>query len=181
MDSIAGVWKLLLATGAGTGGVLIFRWLWWRVNAWAEVAAVASAAVVSLGMQLLWGFDTDQPLDFSTVMTATVAVTTAVWLAVMWLTPPEPEQKLREFYRRVRPYPLGWGAIAKLEPDVEPQAGLGRDLVAFGSSCLLVYGLMFATGKYLFGDMQAAGIALLVALIGGVVVANALKSLGRPN
>lgn len=181
MDSISGVWKLLLATGAGTGGVLILRWLWWRVNAWAEVTAMTTAAVVSLGMQLGWGFDTDQPLDFATVMTTTVAVTTVAWLAVMWMTPPEPEQKLREFYRRVRPYGLGWGSIAKLEPEVEPQPGLGRDLVAFGASCLLVYGLMFATGKYLFGDLQAAGIALLIAIVGGAVVVNALKTLERPD
>jgi len=181
MDSISGVWKLLLATGAGTGGVLILRWLWWRVNAWAEVTAMTTAAVVSLGMQLGWGFDTDQPLDFATVMTTTVAVTTVAWLAVMWMTPPEPEQKLREFYRRVRPYGLGWGSIAKLEPEVEPQPGLGRDLGAFGASCLLVYGLMFATGKYLFGDLQAAGIALLIAVVGGAVVVNALKTLERPD
>src|SRR6202790_2333996 len=33
MTSIAGAWKLLLVTGAGTGGVLLLRWYWWRINA----------------------------------------------------------------------------------------------------------------------------------------------------
>lgn len=179
MDSISGVWKLLLATGAGTGGVLIMRWFWWRVNAWAEVAAVATAAVVSLGLQLIGGFDTDQPLEFSTVMVTTVAATTAVWLAVMWATPAEPVDTLRDFYRRVRPYAVGWGPIAALEPDVQPEKGLGEDILAFAASCLLVYGLMFAAGKYLFGELQSAGVALVLAVIGGAVVARALNRLNR--
>src|SRR6185503_3644728 len=40
LDSIAGAWKLLLVTGAGTGGVLLLRWYWWRINAWSEVSAM---------------------------------------------------------------------------------------------------------------------------------------------
>ena len=48
MDSIAGAWKLLIVTGAGTGGVLLLRWFWWRINAWSEVSAMISAFVVSV-------------------------------------------------------------------------------------------------------------------------------------
>jgi Na+/proline symporter len=51
LDSIAGAWKLLLVTGAGTGGVLLLRWYWWRINAWSEVSAMISGFVVSLAMQ----------------------------------------------------------------------------------------------------------------------------------
>src|SRR6204780_4630974 len=43
MDSIAGAWKLLIVTGAGTGSVLILRWYWWRINAWSEVSSMAAA------------------------------------------------------------------------------------------------------------------------------------------
>ena len=32
LDSIAGAWKLLIVTGAGTGGVLLLRWYWWRIT-----------------------------------------------------------------------------------------------------------------------------------------------------
>ncbi len=52
LDSIAGAWKLLLVTGAGTGGVLLLRWYWWRINAWSEVSAMVSAFAVSLTLQL---------------------------------------------------------------------------------------------------------------------------------
>ena len=38
---------MLLVTGAGTGGVLLLRWYWWRINAWSEVSAMISAFVVS--------------------------------------------------------------------------------------------------------------------------------------
>src|SRR5271166_527156 len=65
MDSIAGAWKLLLVTGAGTGGVLLMRWYWWRINAWSEVSAMISGFVVSLLMQTAFGLDKDQPRDFA--------------------------------------------------------------------------------------------------------------------
>ena len=61
MDSIAGAWKLLMVTGAGTGGVLILRWYWWRINAWSEVSAMISGFVVSLALQTAWGLDKDNP------------------------------------------------------------------------------------------------------------------------
>jgi SSS family solute:Na+ symporter len=32
LTSIAGAWKMLLVTGAGTGLVLLLRWYWWRIN-----------------------------------------------------------------------------------------------------------------------------------------------------
>src|SRR5271156_1706357 len=51
LDSIAGAWKLLIVTGAGTGGVLLLRWYWWRINAWSEVSSMISAFVVSVALQ----------------------------------------------------------------------------------------------------------------------------------
>src|SRR6266849_5280690 len=52
LDSIAGAWKMLLVTGAGTGSVLLLRWYWWRINAWSEVSAMLAAFIVSLTLQL---------------------------------------------------------------------------------------------------------------------------------
>ncbi len=65
MDSIAGAWKLLLLTGAGTGTVLILRWYWWRINAWSEVSAMISAFVVSIVLQTVFGFSSDDPVQFA--------------------------------------------------------------------------------------------------------------------
>src|SRR5258706_278482 len=103
MGSIGGAWKVLIVTGAGTGGVLLLRWYWWRINAWSEVSAMASAFVVSVLLQLAFGYDSDKPLDFAWMMIITVGVTTVVWLAVTYLTAPEPNATLVAFYRRTRP------------------------------------------------------------------------------
>ncbi len=80
LDSIAGAWKLLLVTGAGTGGVLLLRWYWWRINAWSEVSAMISAFVVSVTLQTGYRMNSDQPVDFAWIMIITVSITTVVWL-----------------------------------------------------------------------------------------------------
>src|SRR3989441_3411497 len=103
MGSIAGAWKLLIVTGAGTGTVLLLRWYWWRINAWSEVSAMIAAFAVSVLLQTVAGLDSDRPLEFAWIMLITVAITTGVWLAVTFLTRPEPEGTLVAFYRRTRP------------------------------------------------------------------------------
>src|SRR5260370_6843054 len=50
MGSIAGAWKLLIVTGAGTGGVLLLRWYWCPINAWTEVSAMIQGFLVSILM-----------------------------------------------------------------------------------------------------------------------------------
>src|SRR5688500_11525715 len=61
MNRITSGWELVLALGAGTGLVYILRWYWWRVNAWSEIAAMACALVVSLGLRQFAIFDTATP------------------------------------------------------------------------------------------------------------------------
>src|SRR6476619_4590094 len=95
LASIEQAWKLLIVTGAGTGTVLLLRWFWWRINAWSEVSAMAVAAAVSLYLQIGLGWDGDKPRDFAYLMLVTVGVTTIGWLAVTWLTRPEPDATLQ--------------------------------------------------------------------------------------
>ena len=165
MDSIAGAWKLLLATGAGTGGVLILRWFWWRINAWSEVSSMVAAFVVSVGLQLGAGYDTDDPHDFAVVMLITVGLTTAVWITVTFLTAPEPEEKLVAFYRRVRPYATFWGPAARVASDVPPASGARRDLLSWVAGCGLIYGALLGLGKLLLGELSEAGLFALLAAI----------------
>src|SRR5216110_2530748 len=75
MGSIGGAWKVLIVTGAGTGGVLLLRWYWWRINAWSEVSAMIAAFVVSVTLQAGFGYNTDQPKQFALIMITTVAIT----------------------------------------------------------------------------------------------------------
>ena len=108
LSSISGAWKLLIATGAGTGTVLLLRWFWWRISAWSEISSMISAFVVSSFLQTVAGLDTDKPRDFAWLMLITVGITTVVWLGVTFLTAPEDAQTLVAFYRRTRPGAAGW-------------------------------------------------------------------------
>jgi len=176
LDSIAGAWKLLLVTGAGTGGVLLLRWYWWRINAWSEVSAMLSAFVVSLALQTVWHFDTDKPIDFAWLMIITVAITTAVWLTVTFATAPEPQETLVAFYRRTRPSAAGWGPIARLAPEIQPSRDGLANLLDWAAGCMLIYGVLFGTGKLLLHEMLP-GLALLG--MGAVGLAIIYRDLSR--
>ncbi|MBR9974411.1 MAG: Na+:solute symporter, partial [Bacteroidetes bacterium] len=46
LETIAGTWQFIIECGAGLGLVLLLRWYWWRVNAWSEIAATLTPALV---------------------------------------------------------------------------------------------------------------------------------------
>jgi len=170
MDSIAGAWKLLLVTGAGTGGVLLLRWYWWRINAWSEVSAMISGFAVSLALQTVGGLDKDQPRDFAWIMIITVAITTVVWLLVTFLTRPESTETLAAFYRRTHPSAAGWRPIAKLVPDVRPSTGGLSNLLDWICGCVLIYGVLFGTGKLLLKEFTAGSLLMALGLAAGGVI-----------
>jgi Na+/proline symporter len=170
MGSIAGAWKLLIVTGAGTGGVLLLRWYWWRINAFSEISAMITAFVVSLTMQMVVGLDSDKPVDFAWIMIITVSITTAVWLAVTFLTSPEPKEVLVAFYRRTRPSRLGWKPVAKLAPDVPPATGGGANILDWICGCVLIYGTLFGVGKILLNEIGIGVAMLVVGLLAGAVI-----------
>jgi SSS family solute:Na+ symporter len=170
MGSIAGAWKLLIVTGAGTGAVLLLRWYWWRINAWSEVSAMLSAFVVSVLLQTAGGLDTNKPLDFAWMMIITVGVTTAVWLAVTFLTAPESRDTLVAFYRRTRPSRGGWAPIAALAPDVQVSSSGLANLVDWIAGCVLIYGVLFGVGKLLLHETLPGLVLLTLGLLGGFVI-----------
>ncbi|HUS06260.1 MAG TPA: sodium:solute symporter family protein [Bryobacteraceae bacterium] len=170
MDSISGAWKLLIVTGAGTGGVLLLRWYWWRINAWSEVSAMVSAFIVSVVLQKFFGMDNDRPADFAWIMIITVSITTAIWLAVTFATAPEPREILVSFYRRTSPSLTGWRPIAALAPDVKPRTDGLSNLLDWFCGCVLVYGVLFGVGKIILKE-PAIGFGMLgIGLLAGAVI-----------
>ncbi len=170
MDSIAGAWQLLIVTGAGTGTVLILRWYWWRINAWSEVTAMAVAFGVSLTLQTAFGISSADPLCFAHIMLITVAITSAAWLAVTFLTAPESPEQLIKFYRRVRPAAALWGPIAKLVPDVPITRDLRANLFDWIAGCALIYGALFGSGKVILKQYAAGAAFLAIALAAGLYI-----------
>ncbi len=177
MDSIAGAWKLLLVTGAGTGSVLILRWYWWRINAWSEVSSMAAAFAVSVILQTAFHLDSDNPIQFAQLILITVAITTAVWLATTFLTSAESDATLVGFYRRVRPS-AGWGPIARLAPEVKVSHDLSRNLIDWICGCALIYGALFGIGKMILKDF-ASGVAFFaIAAVAGAIIFRDLNRRG---
>jgi Na+/proline symporter len=166
MHRITGAWELLLGLGAGTGLVYLLRWFWWRINAWSEIAAMTTALVVTVGVKLARPFSEDDPLLYAKSMLVTVTVTTVAWMLVTWLTPPEPEAKLLEFYRRVRPGGPGWTALARRFADPPPGA-LTVHLLGWALGCVLIYGVLFGIGAVIFGRWRPALLSLGIGLLAG--------------
>jgi Na+/proline symporter len=178
IESIGGAWKLLIITGAGTGAVLLLRWYWWRINAWSEVSAMTAAFVVSVLLQTVGGLDSDRPLDFARIVLITVAVTTAVWLAVTFATRPETDATLVAFYRRTRPSRLGWGPVAARAPEVQASADGLANLLDWVAGCVLVYGALFGVGKLLLQETLPGVLLLGLAAIAGAVIYRDLSRRG---
>jgi hypothetical protein len=178
MDSIAGAWKLLILTGAGTGGVLLLRWFWWRINAWSEVSAMISAFVVSVALQTIWNLDSARPVEEASIMLITVAITTVVWLIVTFATSPESQQTLVAFYRRTAPSVTGWRPIAALAPEVKPRQDGLNNLLDWICGCVLIYGFLFGVGKLILQETTTGLILIGVGAAAGAIIYQDLSKRG---
>ncbi|MBZ5703602.1 MAG: Na+:solute symporter [Acidobacteriia bacterium] len=163
-------WKIVLEVGAGTGGVYLLRWYWWRINAWSEISAMTAALATTLLLRTkaLWlallgrpqVFTGSDPVVFAKMTLATTGVTTLVWVLVTLLTRPEPDDVLLAFYRKVRPHAAGWKHVAALAPDLPATRDLGRNLTSWVLGCVMVYAALFGIGEICF-RRWSLGIAFL--------------------
>ncbi|MGC0773641.1 MAG: hypothetical protein WB543_11950, partial [Candidatus Acidiferrum sp.] len=161
ITSIQSAWQLLLGMGAGTGSVLVLRWYWWRINAWSEISSMIAAFIVSMSLTRI-EFAGNSSVVFAKTALITTAVTTFVWLVTTLITKPEPEAKLVQFYRRVRPTIHGWKHIAALAPEVTPVRDFSANTFDWIMGCALVYCTMFSIGEFALHEWLM-GILLLVA------------------
>jgi solute:Na+ symporter, SSS family len=177
LQSVGEGWKIVLELGAGTGGVYLLRWYWWRVNAWSEISAMAAAIVATLALhsQSLWNaivgrpylFQGSEPVIFAKTTLTTTAITTIVWVAVTFLTPAEPGDTLIAFYRKVRPDVRGWKPIAKVSGVEEVTQDLGKNLASWFIGCVFVYTALFSIGQFCFGRYTSGIILGLVCIVSG--------------
>jgi hypothetical protein len=121
-------------------------------------------------LQLAGGLDSDKPVDFAWIMIITVATTTVVWLAVTFLTKPEPWPTLVSFYSRARPGVTGWGPVARLAPGVRGSNDGWSSALDWIGGCALIYGVLFGTGKILLGEWTLGLLLLGTGLVGGAVI-----------
>ena len=153
IDSVEKAWKFVAALGSGMGLPVLLRWLWWRVNAQAEMAgALGSLTVATLAASFAPEAQWEYVLGAS--VTAGVAAALA---AIHWFGPPD-MGTLTTFYRRVRP-PGAWGPVRAALGDDDPGPGGAIPTLAaawlFGAVALVA--AIFAVGAFL---LKGAGIGL---------------------
>lgn len=143
LGSIRTAWHASLLLGAGVGVLLVLRWLWWRMNASAELAAILASAVAA-------------PILLATVereawrLLGMAAIGTTTGLAAVRLAGPAPLAHLRAFHDRVRP--LGWWGPVAGPGARSARAALGLRATAAGGSALSVFSLLVGAGTWLLGS-----------------------------
>ncbi len=177
LESASGAFNLLLSIGAGTGLLYQLRWFWWRINAWSEIAAMASSFVLAAGLLVLERNGMAIPSHVSLIVT--VAITTAVWLAATWLTPPTDEATLRRFYTLARPAGPGWTAVRRACGGLAPADDMTSAVVGSLSSCAFVYSALFGVGLLLMGRTTQAAMAAVMLIVSGVVMGRAVLRVWR--
>ena len=162
LDSARASFELLMSIGAGTGLIYLLRWFWWRINAWSEIAAMASSFVISVGFFVAGKLGAAVPAHVALLIT--VAATTIVWMSVTMLTRPTDRRTLIDFYKLVRPAGPGWDAV-RAESGVGPSPdSLPMSLLGWVLGCTFVYAALFGAGSLLYGR-TAQGIVWLVLFV----------------
>jgi len=99
IDSIEKAWKFFVAIGCGLGLPQILRWVWWRANAWTEIAGMSVAFAAALLLYSLFPAARDEYL-----LTAVIGASVTACIGATLITRPVHDTVLRRFIDRVRPF-----------------------------------------------------------------------------
>jgi Na+/proline symporter len=134
------VFRFLILIGNGPGLVLLLRWFWWRINAWAEIAAMLAGLSLAL-LTFLPPFD---QLTFGWRLVLTGFGSMLIWIPAMLLTKPEAPEVLDRFYARVRPAGA-WGPV-EARVQLPPLDNLAADARRWLLWVVIVLGGMLGMG-----------------------------------
>ena len=174
------LFNLLLVFGAGTGLIFILRWFWWRINAWSEITAMFASGIVSLSLKLTpLGNFLFNPADgvFEDYMEypLVVLVTTFIWLFATFVTKPESNNVLRDFYKKIQPGGPGWKRVVdqaemdnvKIVSNSDRNWSVPSGIKAMLLGCITIYSIMFATGYWIYSEFTYAIPTTFVAIFSG--------------
>lgn len=182
------LFDLIIMFGAGTGLIFILRWFWWRINAWSEISAMIVSGVISLIFTsetvdaMFFGVDGFFPnyLKFP----LTVFITTIIWIGITFLTKPESDETLINFYKKIIPGGPGWKyylrlkGIEKLDSiNLDKKWNVPTGILAMLLGCLLIYSIIFATGNWIYGNIKIAIAISILSLVTMYVLLKIWKKL----
>lgn len=167
MDSIRQAWYVIAKIYAGLAVIYILRWFWWRINAWSEISAMAMSMICLIVTSIIMpkyypGIEVPR---FPFILLYIVPITVLTSLIVTFLTPPVREEKLISFYKKVRPGGPGWKKVQALIPGAEKDLGPMDAVPGYVLSVVIVYCILFGTGKMLLGEPVLGGALLAVSLV----------------
>ena len=148
LTSAGQAFTLLLMIGAGTGMIYILRWFWWRINAYTEIVAMISSIIIAgyfnFGNSALEGW---QKIVIGALLT------TVVWIAATYFTPPDDEETLRSFVKKVNPGGPGW---AKYSDGVSTETWpVPNGILSMVLGCIAVYGFLLGVGQLIYGHTDS--------------------------
>jgi len=105
------------------------------------------------------------------------AVVTALWLTVMWLTPPESDETLDAFYTRARPGGA-WGPV-RARTGIEPRQHLASDVRRVFAGVATLLGVNITIGAGLLQQWGVSGAAAVIAIAGILYLRRARALVGE--
>jgi Na+/proline symporter len=179
------LFDIILMFGAGTGSIFILRWFWWRINAWSEIAAMLSSGLISIlfaNEKIASAIFNENFIEPYFKFPVIVLITTIVWLVVTFVTKPDDDQKLIEFYKKTRPGGPGWKRIVNLpdfknEKEYNKTWAVPRGILCMLVGCLAIYSALFSTGYFIYGELYLGLILLSSTIIFSILLFNLSKTL----
>ena len=184
------LFDIIIMFGAGTGLIFILRWFWWRINAWSEISAMIVSGIISLlfssevvseyffGAQGVFSSWAKFPL--------TVLITSIIWILVTYLTKPENEDTLSNFYIKTVPSGPSWKfyftTIAKeknIDINLAKNWNLSSEIKAILLGCTMIYSILFATGHWIYGNIKTAISVTIIAAFSVYLLSKIWKTLKK--
>ena len=147
LTSAGQAFTLLLMIGAGTGMIYILRWFWWRINAYTEIVAMVSSLIIAGYFNFAnIGLESWQKIVIGAVLT------TLIWITATFITPPDDEETLRKFVKKVNPGGPGWARFGRGESEPWP---VPRGILSMLLGCVAVYGFLLGVGQLIYGHTES--------------------------
>ena len=187
LQSALQIFDILLTFGAGTGLIFILRWFWWRINAWSEISAMFASGILSILLKTTslgnYLFAPESGIFSSWFeYPFVVLVTSAIWITVTYMTPAEDKSVLRTFYQKIQPGGPGWKKVIdeaekeniKITEDSQGWS-VPSGITAMMLGCGMIYGAMFATGYWIYGEYTRASVITVLSAIFAVLLVRTWK------
>ena len=151
LTSAGQAFNLLLMIGAGTGMIYILRWFWWRINAYTEIVAMISSLIIAFYFNFINNnYESWEKIVFGSLLT------TIVWISATYFTPPDSNETLQNFVKKVNPGGPGWAKFSTSEAN-EPWP-VPNGILCMILGCISIYSVLLGVGQLIYGSNIGFGL-----------------------